>query len=70
MNSLQMPMVPRNACMSSKSLQGPQFTIFVALVGLGSLPSMVQQCPNTVILGAQSEVFNPENVSLLMLDLN
>ena len=55
--------------MSIKSLQGPQFTIFVTLVRSGSLSSMVQQCPHTVISSAQSGIFNPENVPLLYLIL-
>ena len=64
MKSRQTPMVPRKACTSVRSLQGPQLVTFSTQLWLGSRPLDVHRCPSTVISGAQSWVLNPEKVPL------
>ena len=62
MNSLHTLIVPRNAHMSVRSLQGPQLTILLTLILSESLPFIVHWWPSTVISGMQSMLLCPEDV--------
>lgn len=62
MNIRHTPIVPKNARMSERESHGPHLTIASTCLVSGSHPSGVQQCPSTVISGAQSVNLKPKNV--------